>query len=46
MKTSRFLKKLLLPAAVLALATTDASAWWNKSWTARTPVTLDTTATF
>lgn len=45
MKTSRFLKKLLLPAAVLALATTDASAWWNKSWTARTPVTLDTTAT-
>jgi len=43
MKTSRFLKKLILPVAVLALATTDASAWWNKSWTARTPVTLDTT---
>ena len=45
MKTSRFLKNLILPAAVLALATTDASAWWNKEWTARTPVTLDTTAT-
>jgi biopolymer transport protein ExbB len=43
MKTSRFLKNLILPAAVLALVTTDASAWWNKSWTARTPVTLDTT---
>jgi biopolymer transport protein ExbB len=45
MKTSRFLKNLILPAAVLALATTDASAWWNKEWTARTPVTLDTSAT-
>jgi biopolymer transport protein ExbB len=45
MKTSRILKNLILPVAVLAMATTDASAWWNKSWSARTPVTLDTTAT-
>lgn len=45
MKTSRILKNLILPVAVLAMATTEASAWWNKSWSARTPVTLDTTAT-
>lgn len=43
MKTSRFLNQLLLPATLLGLAATDASAWWDNAWSARTPVTLDTT---
>ena len=45
MKTSRLVKLLLASASLLALGATDASAWWNKSWTARTPVVLDTSAT-
>lgn len=45
MKTSRLVKLLFASATLLALGATDASAWWNKSWTARTPVVLDTSAT-
>ena len=42
MKTSRFLKYLVIPAAMLAMAQSDAKAWWNKDWTARRPITIDT----
>jgi biopolymer transport protein ExbB len=45
MNTSPFLKIVLLSAAAIFLSTYDASAWWNKSWSARTPITLDTGTT-
>ena len=38
------MKILFLSAALPILAALNASAWWNTSWGARTPVTLDTTA--
>jgi biopolymer transport protein ExbB len=44
MKTSPLIKVLIASAALLAIGTHNASAWWNKTWTSRTPVTLDTTA--
>ena len=43
MKTSPLVKVLLASATLLALGTSHASAWWNKDWTARRPVTIDTT---
>ncbi len=43
MKTSPLVKVVLASATLLALGTSHASAWWNKEWTARRPVTIDTT---
>jgi biopolymer transport protein ExbB len=45
MKTTRLLKTLLVTAALLAAAGNNAHAWWNKDWSARTPIALDTTKT-
>ena len=45
MKTTRLLKTLILSAALLAAAANNAHAWWNKDWSARAPISLDTTKT-
>ncbi len=42
MKTKRLINSLLLAMAAMLLATTHAHAWWNKEWTARKPMTVDT----
>ena len=45
MKTTAFIRTALLAATVLVSVTANSYAWWNKDWTARRPVTIDTTKT-
>lgn len=45
MKTSAFIRTALLAATALVSVTANSHAWWNKDWTARRPVTIDTTKT-
>lgn len=41
----KIFRRLLVGAALLGLAASaSAQAWWNDQWTARVPVTIDTTA--
>jgi biopolymer transport protein ExbB len=45
MKTNAFIRTAILAATVLVSVTANSHAWWNKDWTARRPVTIDTTKT-
>ena len=45
MKTTAFIRTALLAATALVSVTANSHAWWNKDWTARRPVTIDTTKT-
>jgi len=43
MKTNAFIRTAILAATALISVTANSHAWWNKDWTARRPVTIDTT---
>ena len=45
MKTTAFIRTALLAATALVSVTANSQAWWNKDWTARRPITIDTTKT-
>lgn len=45
MKTTAFIRTALLAATALVSVTANSHAWWNKDWTARRPITIDTTKT-
>jgi len=45
MKTTAFIRTSTLAIAALLLAQADSQAWWNKEWSARKDITIDTTKT-
>ena len=45
MKTTAFIRTALLAATALVSVTANSHAWWNKDWTARKSITIDTSKT-
>jgi biopolymer transport protein ExbB len=45
MKTTSFIRTALLAATAIIAIQTNSHAWWSKEWTARRPITIDTTKT-
>ncbi|MEI8285336.1 MAG: DUF2341 domain-containing protein, partial [bacterium] len=45
MKINSFIPTSLIALAALLASQADSQAWWNTAWTARKPITIDTTKT-
>jgi biopolymer transport protein ExbB len=45
MKTTAFIRTTLLAATAFVSVTANSHAWWNKDWTARKSITIDTSKT-